>query len=147
MPTLIGMDVSTPTWPALSSERRCRSRALHRCVEGNPCGRERTSPDERQRVASAVLAVHPRILPFDRERARIPDAVERPQELLEIDVPPARRDEVPAPLLLPEPQVGREDRAAPVQTELRVLDVHVVDPIGELKRELGRIQELMSEVR
>ena len=39
-----------------------------------------------------------------------------------------------------------EDRAAPVEQPLGVLDVDVVDAVGEVDREGGRVEELVGEV-
>lgn len=46
---------------------------------------------------------------------------------------------------LAEVQVRGEDRAAPVEPPLRVLDVHVVDPVGDVERELRGVEELVGE--
>ena len=56
------------------------------------------------------------------------------------------RDEVPAALDLPEVEMAGEDALASVQRPARVLDVHVVDPVGELLDERRGIEELMREV-
>ena len=56
-------------------------------------------------------------------------------------------DEVPAARLLAEVQVPAEDRAAAVEALDRVLDVHVVDAVGELGHERGAVEELVLEVR
>jgi hypothetical protein len=42
--------------------------------------------------------------------------------------------------------VRPEDGAPAVEHDLRVLDVHVVDPVGELRRVGRRIEELRDEV-
>ena len=94
----------------------------------------------------APVAVHAAVLPFDRERALVADPVQRAEEVLEVDVAVAGRDEVPAARLLAEVQVRGEDRAASVEPLLRVLDVHVVDPVGEVERELRGVEELVREV-
>ena len=49
-----------------------------------------------ERVGRAPLAVHPGVLPFDRERALVADPVERAEHRLEVDVAVAGGDEVPA---------------------------------------------------
>ena len=43
--------------------------------------------------------------------------------------------------------MAAEDRRAPVQVPDRVLDVHVVDAVGELGHERGAVEELVLEVR
>ena len=101
-------------------------------------GREVGLPHERERVLRAPLAIHPAVLPLDRQRPGVADPVQRAEELLEVDVAVAGRDEVPAARLLAEVEVRAEDRPPPVQPLARVLDVDVVDPVGELERELAR---------
>ena len=39
-----------------------------------------------------------------------------------------------------------EDRPATIKPLLRVLDAHVVDAVGELERELGRVEVLVCEM-
>ena len=51
-----------------------------------------------------------------------------------------------AALRLAEVEVAGEDRAAPVEPAQRVLHVHVVDAVGELLDEGGRVEELVREV-
>jgi hypothetical protein len=56
----------------------------------------------------------------------------------------AGRDEVPTACLLAEVQVRAKDRPAAVEPFARVLDVDVVDPVGELERELSRVEVLVA---
>src|SRR5207244_7397818 len=87
--------------------------------------------DEGQRVRSAPVAVHARVLPLDREWARVGDSVQRPEERLEVDVAVTGRDEVPAARRLAEVEMTPEDALASVQRLARVLDGHVQDQVGE----------------
>ena len=120
---------------------------LHRRIEREVgCGEVR-SPDEGEGVLGAVLAIHPGVLPFDRERSVVADAIERPEERFEVHVTVAGRHKVPTAGLVPEVQVRAEDGSATVEPLLRVLDVDVVDAIGELESELGGVQVLVGEVR
>src|SRR5690348_11996504 len=48
---------------------------LHRGVEGDRRGGEVGLSDEGERVPGAVVAVHARVLPLDRQRALVADAV------------------------------------------------------------------------
>src|SRR5918999_2587461 len=114
-----------------------------RRVERERGWREVQPAGEGQRVLRAVLAVHARVLPLDRQGPRVARAVERADERLEVDVAAPRRDEVPAALGRAEVQVRAEDRAAAVERHVRVLDVDVVDPVGELVDERGRVEELV----
>src|SRR4029077_6681569 len=115
-------------------------------VERDLRRREIGPPHVAQRVGRAPFAVHARVLPFNRERALVTDAVQRPDEGLEVDVSVPRRYERPAALDLSEVDVGAEDRAPAVEHLFRVLDVHVVDAITELHDELRRVEELMREM-
>ena len=56
------------------------------------------------------------------------------------------RDEIPPTSPLAEIQVAAEYRAAAVEALARVLDVHVVDALGELLNERSRVEELVREV-
>src|ERR1700682_2150468 len=51
-----------------------------------------------QCVRRTPVAVHARILPFDRERTLVPNSVESADERLEVDVAVTGRDEGPAPI-------------------------------------------------
>src|SRR6266853_1379323 len=123
-----------------------RAGLLHRRVERDLRRREVRLAHERERVGRAPGAVHPAVLPFDREWALVADPVQRAEEGLEVDVAVAGRHEVPAARLIAEVQVRAENRPAAVEPLLRVLDVHVIDPVGEVERKLRRIEELMREV-
>src|ERR1700694_2351464 len=103
-------------------------------------------PHQSQRVRRAPVAAHARVLPFDRERTLVSDSVEGAEERLEVDIAVTRRHEGPAAIRLAEVDVGAEDRPAPVEHLLRVLDVNVVDAIRELLHEGRGIQELVGEV-
>src|SRR5205085_12137739 len=70
-------------------------RPLHRRVEGDRRRLEVGAPDEGQRVRGAPLPLHPRVLPLDRERARVADPVQRAEERLEVDVAVPARDDIP----------------------------------------------------
>ena len=127
-----------PCTPPTSARRRRRT---------PPGGGEIGRAHERQRVRGAPVAVHAGVLPLDRERALVADPVQRAEQVLEVDVAVAGGDEVPAARLLAEVQVPAEDRAAAVEALDRVLDVHVVDAVGELGHERGAVEELVLEVR
>ena len=104
----------------------------------------------RRTNASASGAPQSRSMPLSSHSIEsgpcVADPVQRAEELLEVDVAVAGRDEVPAARLVAEVQVRGEDRAAAVEALARVLDVHVVDPVGELERELRGVEELVREV-
>src|SRR3954469_16557414 len=91
------------------------STPLHRRVEGDRRRREVGAAHEGERVLRAPLAVHARVLPLDRERARVADPVQRPEEGLEVDVAVPGRDEIPPALLLAEVEGRSEDRAPAVE--------------------------------
>src|SRR6185312_14166438 len=103
-----------------------------RGVERDGRGREVRRADERERVRRPPVAIHPGILPLDRERPGVADPVERPDHALEVDVAVAGGHEVPAAARLAEVQVPAEDRRAAVEMPDRVLDVNVEDLVREL---------------
>ena len=76
---------------------------------------------------------------------RVADPVERPEECSEVDVAVSRRA-TPAAALVAEVEVRREDRAPSVEAADGVLDVYVVDAVGELQSEGGRVEELVCEM-
>ena len=84
-----------------------------RCVEGDAGRGEVGAAHERERIRRPPVAVHPRVLPLDRERPGVADPVERPDHRLEVHVAVAGRDEVPAAPRLAEVEVPAEDRRAP----------------------------------
>ena len=121
--------------------------ALSNAASKATSGRGEVGPaDEASGVRRAPVAVHAGVLPLDRERALVADPVERAEELLEVDVAVAGRDEVPAARVIAEAEVRAEDRAASVEPFARVLHVHVVDAVGELEHERSRVEQLVGEV-
>src|SRR5690606_39993647 len=58
-----------------------------------------------------VLAVHPRILPLDGQRPRVPDAVQRTYHPLEVDLAAAGRAEIPPAAAVAEIEMPAEDAA------------------------------------
>ena len=119
---------------------------LHRVVECEARRSELGLPDESQGLGSATVPIHAAVFPLDRQRTGVTDLVQRPEQLVEIDVTASGRDEVPAAGTVAEGEVRGEDRAAAVETTLRVLHVHVVDAGSELARVESRVQELGNEV-
>src|SRR3954453_1201655 len=117
-----------------------------RGVEGDGGRREVRAPHECERVGRAPVAVHARVLPLDRERAGVAGAVERAEHRLEVDVAVAGGDEVPAAAGGAEVGVATEDRGAPVEPALGVLDMGVEDARAELVDERGGVEELVLEV-
>src|ERR1700680_169234 len=80
-------------------------------VEGDLGRGEIGPPHVVQGIRRSPFAVDARVLPFDRERALIPDAVQRSDDRLEVHVAVTRRYKRPAALDLSEVDVGAEDRA------------------------------------
>ena len=105
-----------------------------RPVERDRGRREVAAAHERERILRAPLAVHPGVLPLDRERAFVADPVERAEHPLEVDVAVAGGDEVPAAAGGAEVGVAAEDGGAAVEPELGVLDVGVVDARRRTRR-------------
>ena len=73
----------------------------------------------------------------------IADRCQRSEEVVESHIAVAGRHEIPSAPVVSELQVRAEDRAPAIQTALRVLYVNVVDPVGELAGERGRIEQLV----
>src|SRR5689334_19883359 len=136
-------DEPTPPAPPAIATRLTLERGVERHRGGGEVGRAH----ERERVRGAPVAVHAGVLPLDRERALVADPVQGTEEVLEVDVAVTGGDEVPAARVLAEVQVAAEDRATPVEALDRVLDVDVVDAVGELGDERGAVEELVLEVR
>src|SRR5215218_1326023 len=137
----------SPAWPMVRKPTSDTSALLREGgVEGHGRRREVRLAHEREGVRRAPVAVHPGVLPLDRERPVVADPVERADHRLEVDVAVAGGDEVPAAARLAEVEVPAEDRAAAVEPPDRVLDVGVEDPVAELGDEGGRVEELVLEV-
>src|SRR5215216_7212971 len=101
-------------------------------VEGHGGRGEVGAANEGESVLCAPFPIHAGVLPFDRERSLIADAVQSSEELFEIHVAVAGRDEIPAAGRFAEVKVTAENRPASVKTLARVLHVYVVDVVGEL---------------
>src|SRR2546428_1631761 len=106
MPTPIGGPGLVPPRAAPCVEKLVLT--LHRRVERDLGRREVDAAHELERLLRAVLAFHAGVLPLDRERARVPDPVQRAHERVEVDVAVAGRAEVPAALAVPEVEVRGE---------------------------------------
>src|SRR3954447_2704425 len=87
-------------------------------VEGHRRGREVRLAQEADGIRRAPFAVHARVLPLDRQRAVVADAVEDAEERLEVDVAVTGRDEGPAAVGLAEVDVRAEDRAPAIEHDL-----------------------------
>src|SRR5262245_59614420 len=94
-----------------------------------------------------MLAIHPVVLPLDRERAAIADLVERAHDLLEVDRAAAGRAEVPPAAAVAEREVSAEDAglARPVRPP-HVLDMDVDDPLALAVEEPHVVDALIAEV-
>src|SRR5690606_31117462 len=68
--------------------------------------------DVADRLGGAVQAVHPGVLPLDRDRAVVADRGERAEGVLPREVAVTGRDEVPAAARVPPRQVRAEDARA-----------------------------------
>src|SRR4051812_19633119 len=116
-------------------------------VEGGRRGLDRGQrADPGQRVGRADQAVHSGVLPLDRQRPGVADGVEDPDTALEVDVPVAQRDEVPAAARVAPGQVRTQAAVAAVEALLGVLEVDVVDPVPEVPGEAEVVEVLPDEV-
>ena len=135
--------VDGPRISSLFEQRRtARSRGLGlafgegRVEEAAGGGEAHLLLDEAGGLGGAVLAVHAGVFPLDRERAVVADLVEGAGDGVEVDLAAARRAEVPAAAGVAEVQVRAEDAGLAVERPRGVLDVDVVDPVGERPDEL-----------
>src|SRR3712207_9569614 len=71
-----------------------------------------------------LLALHAGVLPLDRERPLVTGPVERPHELLEVDVAVPGGHEVPAAVRVAEVQVRAEDGTAADRKSTRLNSSH-----------------------
>src|SRR5439155_7113063 len=115
-------------------------------VEGEFGGLEVERLDEAGGFAGAGLAVHAAVFPLHGERALVAPAVERSDDLLEVDSAAPRRAEIPSPPRVPEVEVRGDDPGGAVQGHDGVLDVDVVDAVAELVDEARRADALPVEV-
>src|SRR5690606_76654 len=94
-----------------------------------------------------VLAVHPRILPLDGQRPRVPDAVQRTYHPLEVDLAAAGRAEIPPAAAVAEIEMPAEDAAVARRVRPpRVLHVHMADARREALDERYVVNALVAEV-
>src|SRR5690349_15589993 len=94
--------------------------------------REIRGLDLRACLTRAELAVHSDVLPLDRQRARIPSAVQRANDLLEVDLAAANAAELPEAIGMTEVEMSAEDAgglryAGPPH----VFHVRMIDPVAE----------------
>ena len=76
----------------------------------------------------------------------VANVIQRADEVVEVDVAMSRRDEVPAAPMVPERQVAGDDAGFAVAVDLGVLDVDVIDTVGEVAGKDGRVHALPDEV-
>src|SRR5690606_26994597 len=115
-------------------------------VEGDIGGCQVGALDELHRFGCPRDPVHAGVFPLDRQRALVANVVERPEDALERHPTAPRRDEVPPASVVAEEEVRAEDAVAAVQQLDGLLDVDVVDAVGELVHEGRRVDELPVEV-
>src|SRR5215204_3060184 len=132
-----------PTMPILSF---FTSPPFERGVKGGGRRLEVDPPHEGRRLPGPVHPVHAGVLPLHGERAVVADAVQRPDDLLEVHPAPAHRAEVPAAAVVAEGEVRRQDAALAVEGPLGVLHVGVVDPVRKPVYEPRGVHELPVQV-
>ena len=75
-------------------------------IEQPPCGFEpHFFFHEPCRFGGSVFAIHPGVFPFNRKGTVVPNVIEGPGDLFEIDLSAAGRPEIPAPAWITEVQV------------------------------------------
>ncbi len=107
------------------------------------------NPRMKSRASGAPSeTIHPGVLPLHGDRSGVPDEVEHPEDVLPLGVPVPGGDEVPPAAGVGPGQVRGQDPVATVaHPQLRVLAVHVVDPVPELPQEADVVQALPHHVR
>src|SRR5690625_5343060 len=113
-------------------------------VEGPLGGRVVQALQDLQRLLRAVQAIHPGILPLDRDGALVADVAQRPEGGVPGHVAAAEGDEVPAAPWIAPGQVGAQAGVATGDADTDVLAVDVVDAIGEIGEE-GDWSELLPD--
>ena len=83
-------------------------------VESRLRGVEVEPAKVRHGLGGARQPVHARVLPFDRDRAAVADAVQHPEHAFPVDVSAPRRDEVPAAAGVAPGEVRAEAAVPPV---------------------------------
>src|ERR1700730_9501039 len=84
-------------------------------VKGHVGGSEVGATHEGQCIGRTPIAVHARVLPFDRQRTFVPDPGEGAEQRFEVHVAMTWGHKSPAPVRLTKVDVGAEDRPAPVE--------------------------------
>ncbi len=108
---------------------------------------EGQAADELQRLRGADEAVHPGVLPLDRDGPVVADRVEHPEAGLPRHVAVPGGHEVPAAARIGPGEVRAHPAVATVaHLTLRVLAVDVVDPVLEVPEEADRVEVLPDEV-
>jgi len=117
-------------------------------VEGDAAGGKVIGFYVPARFRPAVDAVHPDILPFDRERATVPDIVQRDDNFFESNVPVPDRSKIPVAAVVTKVGVPPENTDIPrAVSPPGVLHVGVIDPVFELQEEFHVINTLISKMR
>src|SRR3954449_3444588 len=111
-------------------------------VEGAAAGGEVFLLDEGAGFAGAEFAVHAAVFPFDGERPLIADAVELADDLLEVDAAASGAAEIPAAAVIAEVEVAGKNAGAAIERDDGVLDVHVIDAVGEGPQKFDRVDSL-----
>ena len=107
-----------PGRPDTEPESRSACRIWRVTAEGRVESRLRGVEVEpakvRHGLGGARQPVHASVLPFDRDRATVADAVQHPEHAFPVDVPAPRRDEVPAAAGVAPGEVRAEAAVPPV---------------------------------
>ena len=116
-------------------------------VEGHQRGLEIDRPDIPAGFGRAHFAVHPAVFPFHRQGTVIADAVQRADDLLEVDASPAHAAEVPAAARVAEGGMPAENAASARGVRPPdVFHVDMVDALGESVEEVDVIHVLIAQM-
>ena len=115
-------------------------------VEFLPGWREIELTGEFAGVVRAENAIHSAIFPFDGKRSRVTDLIEGADDRFEVDFAVTGTAEVPAAPGIAEVEVRSQDAAFAVERDGGVLDMAMVDAVGESAEEFDGIDALPVEV-
>src|SRR6516165_7985874 len=98
-------------------------------------------------LGGAMDPVHSGVLPLDRERAPVPDVVQRDDNLFETDVTVTNRTEIPIPAMIA--KIGVAAKNANVAIAVAppgIFHMSVIDPVLELAEKFHVAHALISKV-
>jgi hypothetical protein len=115
-------------------------------IESPTAGCKVETFDEAGGFGGTELAVHAAVFPFDAQGALVADVVEGADDLFKVDTAATWAAEIPTSARIAKVEVTAEDARFAVELGGGVLDVDVIDPIGEFAEEFDGIDALPDQV-